>query len=317
MARRKPRGRPVDGILVLDKPAGITSNDALQRTKYLFYAAKAGHTGSLDPLATGVLPVCFGEATKFTQFLLEADKSYVSTFRFGIATRTGDADGEVVARADASGLTEAQVAAAIAPFRGDIMQIPSMFSALKKDGQPLYKLAREGVEVEREPRPVTVYSYELLDFRPGEEAEADVAIRCSKGTYVRTLAEDLGHALGCGAHVVRLHRSGVGAFGEDDAVSLAELQALRENRRGEDLDYLLRPVEDAVSHLPAVDVGQSTAWYFRHGQPVVAPRAVRDSEEGDLLRVFESGGDFIGVGEVLEDGRVAPRRLVVDRRKAG
>jgi len=311
LARRKPRGRPVNGILVLDKPQGITSNDALQRAKYLFYAAKAGHTGSLDPMATGVLPVCFGEATKFTQFLLDADKSYLSTFMFGVTTKTGDADGEITSETDASHLTEDAVATAIDAFRGDILQVPSMYSALKKDGQPLYKLAREGIEVEREARPVTIYSYRLLAFRPGARAEADVEIRCSKGTYVRTLAEDLGAALGCGAHVTRLHRTAVGTFTEKDAVSIAQLEKLRETCRGEDLDYLLQPVDSAAAHLRAVELTDNTAWYFRNGQPVVAPQVYREAREGDIVRIFGYNGDFIGVGQVLEDGRLAPRRLTV------
>ena len=312
MGRRRTRGRPVSGILVLNKPAGITSNDALQRAKYLFYAAKAGHTGSLDPLATGVLPICFGEATKFTQFLLDADKGYQSTFKFGIATKTGDADGDEIARVDASALTAGQVEAALAAFRGDILQVPSMYSALKKDGQPLYKLAREGIEVEREARPVTVYSFELIDFRPGEYPEADVEIQCSKGTYVRSLAEDLGRALEVGAHVVKLHRDEVAGFSDEDSITLAELETLREDRRGEDLDYLLQPVDAAVDHLMAVELDGTTAWYLRQGQPVMAQQAYRDAEEGDIVRIFEDGGRFLGVGEVLEDGRLAPKRLVVE-----
>jgi len=288
----------------------MTSNQALQRAKYLFYAAKAGHTGSLDPLATGVLPICFGEATKFSQFLLESDKGYRSTFRFGVTTASGDADGEITGEKDASGLTQAQVEAALEQFRGDIMQVPSMYSALKKDGQPLYKLAREGIEVEREARPVTVYEYKLLAFRSGAQAEADVEIRCSKGTYVRTLAEDLGQALGVGAHVIKLHRHLVAGFSEEDATDLAELEKLREGCRGEDLDYLLKPIDSAVSHLLEVDLDDSVAWYLRRGQPVVATEAYREAEEGDIVRIFENGTRFIGVGEVLEDGMLAPRRLV-------
>ncbi|MAT49792.1 MAG: tRNA pseudouridine(55) synthase TruB [Porticoccaceae bacterium] len=311
MARRKPRGRPVSGILVLNKPAGITSNDALQRAKYLFYAAKAGHTGSLDPMATGVLPVCFGEATKFTQFLLDADKTYVSTFRFGVTTATGDAEGDILEQRSADALTEASVEAAMEPLRGDILQTPPMYSALKKDGVPLYKLAREGVEVEREPRPVSIYQFSLLAFRPGEVAEADVEVRCSKGTYVRTLAEDLGAALGCGGHVSRLHRSRAGCFTDADTITLDQLAALREGKRGEDLDFLLNPVDKAVGHLMSVDLPESMAWYFRRGQPVMAPKVYRDAREGDIVRIFADSGDFLGVGEVLEDGRLTPRRLVV------
>jgi len=311
LGRRKQRGRPVNGILVVDKPAGITSNDTLQKAKYLFYAAKAGHTGSLDPMATGVLPICFGEATKFTQFLLDADKCYLSTFRLGVTTTTGDAEGEVIETRSAAGIDAARVEDAMVAFEGDILQVPPMYSALKKDGVPLYKLAREGIEVERQARPVTIFSYQLLAFRAGEVAEADVEIRCSKGTYVRTLAEDLGAALGCGGHVSRLHRSAAGCFTDADAISLDALTALREGRRGEDLDHLLKPVDTAVAHLMAVDLPESMAWYFRRGQPVMAAKAYREAREGDIVRIFESGA-FIGVGEVLEDGRLAPKRLVVD-----
>jgi len=308
--RQRPRGRPVDGILILNKPQGITSNDALQQVKYLFYAAKAGHTGSLDPLATGVLPICLGEATKFTQFLLEADKTYQSTFCLGMATETGDSDGETVSATDASALTQAQLEQAIEAFRGEIKQIPSMYSALKHNGQPLYKLARQGITVEREARDATIYSYEILAFRPGEKAELDVQISCSKGTYIRTLAEDLGKAVGCGAHVTRLHRTVAGPFREEDSITLPQLESLREGKRGEDLDFLLKPLDAAVSDAIAVELTESMAWYFRQGQAVMSPEVYRQSEEGDIVRIFHTDGGFMGVGEVLDDGRVKPRRLV-------
>ncbi|HAD08976.1 MAG TPA: tRNA pseudouridine(55) synthase TruB [Porticoccaceae bacterium] len=313
MAKRRQKGRPVDGILVLDKPAGMTSNEALQQVKYLFYAAKAGHTGSLDPLATGVLPVCLGEATKFTQFLLEADKVYQSTFSFGLSTETGDSDGETVARQDASGLTREALAVAMEPFRGEIEQVPSMYSALKHKGQPLYKLARQGIEVEREARKAHIYRFDLLDFRPGEMAEAEVEIHCSKGTYIRTLAEDLGKALGVGAHVSSLRRTAAGPFTLDDAVTLPQLEALREGKRGEDLDFLLQPLDSAVGDCQAVELPENIAWYFRRGQPVTAPSVYRSAEEGDIVRIFCDDGGFLGVGEVLDDGRVTPRRLVAGR----
>ncbi len=312
MARRRqrPRGRPIDGILILNKPQGVTSNDALQQVKYLFYAAKAGHTGSLDPLATGVLPICLGEATKFTQFLLEADKTYQSTFCLGVATETGDSDGETVSITDASALTQAQLEQAIEAFRGEIKQIPSMYSALKHNGQPLYKLARQGITVEREARDATIYNYEIMAFRPGEKAELDVEISCSKGTYIRTLAEDLGKAVGCGAHVTRLHRTVAGPFREDESITLAQLEALREGKRAEDLDFLLKPLDAAVSDALSVELSESMAWYFRQGQAVMSPEVYRQSEEGDIVRIFHTDGDFMGVGEVLDDGRVKPRRLV-------
>ena len=310
MGRRR-KGRPVNGILLLDKPLGMSSNGALQKVKYLFFAAKAGHTGSLDPLATGVLPICLGEATKFTQFLLDADKHYRATFRFGIATASGDADGEVISENGANDLTAKQVEAVLAEFRGDISQVPSMYSALKHQGQPLYKLAREGIEIEREARPLTIFSLEMTDFRPGEFPEADVEIHCSKGTYVRTLAEDIGAQLGCGAYVSRLHRNIAGPFDEVDTISVEELEALREECQAEELDYLLKPMDAGIKHLMAVDLSEDTAFYFQQGQPVMAPQVYRDSEEGDIVRVFETNGPFLGVAEVTDDGRVAPKRLVV------
>lgn len=310
MARRR-KGRPVNGILLLDKPLGMSSNGALQKVKYLFFAAKAGHTGSLDPLATGVLPICLGEATKFTQFLLDADKHYRATFRFGIATASGDADGEVISKNGANDLTAKQVEVVLAEFRGDISQVPSMYSALKHQGQPLYKLAREGIEIEREARLLTIFSLEMTDFRPGEFPEADVEIHCSKGTYVRTLAEDIGAQLGCGAYVSRLHRNIAGPFDEVDTISVEELETLREECQAEELDYLLKPMDAGIKHLMAVDLSEDTAFYFQQGQPVMAPQVYRDSEEGDIVRVFETNGPFLGVAEVTDDGRVAPKRLVV------
>jgi|TARA_R110000822_G_scaffold59736_37_gene149299 tRNA pseudouridine55 synthase len=310
LARRR-KGRSVNGILLLDKPLGVSSNGALQKVKYLFFAAKAGHTGSLDPLATGVLPICLGEATKFTQFLLDADKYYRATFRFGIATASGDADGEVLSENGAADLTAKQVESVLAGFRGDISQVPSMFSALKHNGQRLYKLAREGIDIEREARPVTIFSFEMTDFRPGDFPEADVEIHCSKGTYVRTLAEDIGAKLGCGAYVSKLHRNAAGPFDETDTITVEELEALRQEHPAEELDYLLKPMDAGIKHLMAVDLSEDTAFYFRQGQSVMAPQVYRDSEEGDIVRVFEAEGPFLGVAEVTDDGRVAPKRLVV------
>jgi tRNA pseudouridine55 synthase len=293
VARRR-RGRPISGILVLDKPAGLSSNRALQRAKGLYRAAKAGHTGSLDPLATGVLPLCFGEATKVSQYLLEADKVYESTFVFGVSTDTGDAEGTVKARADAGALDAAAVEAALAPFRGEIEQVPSMYSAIKQGGRPLYELARQGVEVERKARRVTVHAFELQAFRPGGQAEADVRVHCSKGTYVRSLAEDLGAALGCGAHVSRLRRLQSGPFRIDEAA----------------LDRLLLPAERALADMPLVTLSESAGFYLRQGQPVLVPNAPCDG----MVRVAAESGELLGIGEILDDGRVAPRRLMVTRR---
>lgn len=310
MGRRR-KGRPVNGILLLNKPLGMSSNGALQKVRYLFSAAKAGHTGSLDPLASGVLPICLGEATKFTQFLLDADKHYRATFRFGMATASGDADGEVVSEQGAEGLIQQQVESVLPDFRGDIEQVPSMYSALKHQGQPLYKLARKGVEIERKARPVTIYSLDMMGFRPGQFAEADVDIHCSKGTYVRTLAEDIGQQLGCGAYVSKLHRSAAGPFDESETVTLEQLEELREQQGAEFLDSLLKPMDAGIQHMMSVEFSEDMAFYFRQGQPMMVPQAYREGEEGDIVRVFEANGPFLGVGEVTDDGRVAPKRLVV------
>jgi tRNA pseudouridine55 synthase len=316
MARQR-RGRPIDGILILDKPSGMTSNAALQTVKRLYSAAKAGHTGSLDPLATGVLPLCFGEATKFSQYLLDADKTYRSTFVFGITTASGDSDGEELERCDSSQLTQEKVEAALAQFRGDIEQVPSMFSAIKKDGQPLYKLARQGIEVERAARAVTIHELRIEAFRPASNAESasaksnvnaevDVWIRCSKGTYVRSIAEDLGRALGCGAHVSKLRRVQAGPFGETDSVSLTTLEGLKACDAFAEMDGLLRATTFALGALPKVVLAEAAGFYLRQGQPVLVPKAPTSG----LVQLQLASGEFIGVGEILDDGRVAPRRLV-------
>ena len=288
MARRRNRGRSVNGIFLLNKPLHLSSNQALQRVKNFFDANKAGHTGALDPLATGVLPICLGEATKFSQFLLDSDKHYRSTFTLGMATETGDCDGATRSEADASAITEEQIEAALEPFRGDIQQVPSMYSALKHNGQPLYKLARQGIEVEREARSITVHKYQILAFRPGQRAEVDVEVHVSKGTYVRSLAEDLGRALGCGAHVSALHRHIAGPFTEQDTVTLPELEKLRESCEAPELDYLLKPMDIAVADRMAVELSETTATYFQLGQEVMSTEAFRNGQEGDIVRVFRT-----------------------------
>jgi tRNA pseudouridine55 synthase len=285
----------------------LSSNHALQAAKRLFFAAKAGHTGSLDPLATGVLPLCFGEATKFSQYVLDADKGYTSTFVIGEQTTTGDKEGEVMASVDASKLTESEVETALEQLRGEIEQIPPMYSALKKDGQPLYKLARAGIEVERQPRPVTIHQLELLAFRPGVRAEVDVTVVCSKGTYIRTLAEDLGNALGYGAHVSVLRRTMAGPFTEQMAISLTALEALKEHEVFDDMDALLLPMDAAVEQMPMVRLTESGGFYIRQGQPVL----VANSPRSGMVRVGLESGEFLGIGEILDDGRLAPRRLIV------
>ena len=309
MGRRR-RGRPVDGILVLDKPLGVSSNRALQTAKHLYFAAKAGHTGSLDPLATGVLPLCFGEATKFSQYLLDADKAYQSTFVLGVATATGDAEGEILATANGCHITEAAVLEALAEFRGEIEQVPSMYSAIKQNGQPLYKLARQGKEVERKARKVVIKQLELRGFRAGENPQVDIYLECSKGTYVRSIAEDLGKALGCGAHVSALRRTRAGPFSIEDSVSLNTLEALKSNEQLAQMDALLLPADTALGGLPLVRLSESGGFYIRQGQPVQVPNAPCDG----MVRVALETGEFLGIGEILDDGRVAPRRLIVTGR---
>ncbi|MCB1747961.1 MAG: tRNA pseudouridine(55) synthase TruB [Gammaproteobacteria bacterium] len=299
---RKARGRDVSGILLLDKPLGLSSNQALQRVKRLFDARKAGHTGNLDVLATGLLPICFGEATKVCQFLLDADKRYLSDFTFGQRTTTGDAEGEIIAERPTDGLDETAVRRAMAAFDGWIEQLPPMHSAIKQNGQPLYKLAHQGIEVARETRRVRIDRFELLRF---ERPVAQVAIACSKGTYVRTLAEDLGEALGCGGFVSALRRDGAGPYRLADAYTLEQLEALAAEGGHAALDALLLEQDSALEHLPRVALGDDAAWYFGRGQAVQAPGAPRSG----LLRLYDGGGRFLGVGEVLDDGRVSARRL--------
>ena len=305
---KKANKRKINGVLVLDKPIGATSNAALQIVKRLFEAAKAGHTGSLDPLATGVLPLCFGEATKFSQYLLEANKRYLATFKLGVATTTGDAEGEIMATAEVPALELNEIDTVLNQFRGKIEQTPSMYSALKVNGQPLYKLARQGIEVERKSREVTILRYDVLEY---ENDLLKVDIECTKGTYVRSLAEDLGKVLGCGAHVAELRRIKSGPYEVAVSVTIAELEKMKEEGGLAQLDALLLPVESSIADWPAINLTELTAGYFKQGQAV----QVAHVPSNGLVRIFsevESNDPvFIGVGEILEDGKVAPRRLVV------
>ena len=302
MGRRRQQGRNVQGILLLDKPLGETSNSALQRAKRLYCARKAGHTGSLDPLANGLLPICFGTATKISAFLLDADKRYWVRVKLGVTTSTADAEGEVLERRPLQGITEHQVARALPAFSGEIEQIPPMYSALKHQGQRLYKLARAGVEVERQPRCIHIHELRLLRCAL---PEVELDVRCSKGTYVRTLAEDIGRVLGCGAHVTALRRTGVGPYGDEQLVDMATLEAKAE--QGLDaLDALLLPADSALADWPEVKLSGDSAYYLRKGQPVLVPRAPTQGR----VRLYDSSNGFIGVGEILDDGRVAPKRLM-------
>ncbi|MDS4018944.1 MAG: tRNA pseudouridine(55) synthase TruB [Candidatus Competibacter sp.] len=294
--------RNVSGVLLLDKPVGWTSNAALQAVKRLYRAAKAGHTGSLDPLASGLLPICLGEATKLSGLLLNADKTYRFTCRLGATTTTGDAEGEIVATQPIGFLNRERVETALRQFIGPIRQVPPMYSALKRDGQPLYKLARKGIEVEREPREVTVHELQLLRWE-GEELECE--LRCSKGTYVRTLAADLGAALGCGAHIATLRRTAVESCDAARMVTLEVLRARAEQGLAA-LDELLLPLDSAVSAWPAVRMQGDAVFFLRQGQPVLVPHAPTRG----WVRLYQGEQLFLGIGEILDDGRVAPRRLL-------
>lgn len=324
MGRRPKWGRAINGVLLLNKDTGMTSNTALQQAKRLFFAKRAGHTGSLDPLATGVLPICFGESTKFSQHLLDADKRYLSTYRLGVRTDTSDCDGEIVERRQATHITQAMIEAVLPEFRGDITQIPSIYSALKYQGKPLYKWAREGVELPpeaRKSRDLTIYAYQVMAFRPAgansgssadEDAycpELDVLVHCSKGTYIRTLAEDLGEKLGCGAHVIKLHRQAAGPFTDDKAISLATLLDARGESDPELLDHYLQPMDATIEDIPKVEITDDMGVYFNQGQPVMSVEAYRSAKEGGMVRVYLDDGQFLGVGE-LNDGNIAPKRIV-------
>lgn len=309
---RKPKGRRIDGVFLLDKPGGISSNGALQRVKRIYGAAKAGHTGALDPLATGMLPICLGEATKFSQFLLESDKRYRATAKLGVRTDSSDADGEVVeTKPVPDNLTREQVEALLqAHFSGEIEQVPSIYSALKHNGQPLYKLARKGIEVEVKPRQVTIYEIKLLDLRADE---LDLEVYCSKGTYIRSIVEDLGLMIGCGAHVSMLRRIETGPYREEMMMTLEQLHALAEPHEGDDreciqarLDQVLLPPWTAVVSLPALELSSDQAQALQHGQGCSAT-----FEQRGQVRLFIAGTEtFIGVGEVSDDGLLKPKRLM-------
>lgn len=296
-APRLPRRR-VDGVLLLDKPPGLTSNVALQRAKRLFRAEKAGHTGTLDPAATGLIALCFGEATKFSAGLLDGDKVYEALVKLGVTTATADSEGEVLMVRPVH-TDVGEVAAALRRFQGRILQTPPMHSAIKRAGRPLYAYAREGVEVKREAREVEIFALTLVGFA-GDELRLD--IHCSKGTYIRTLAEDIGGVLGCGAHLAGLRRTAVGPFRVEQAVGLEALEAMPEHRV---LDCLL-PADALVSGLPPIVLGAQQARRMLHGQPVMTEE---DRAPGPV-RLYDEDGGFLGVGEVVPGGMVNPRRLL-------
>lgn len=315
--KRKARGRDISGLLVLDKSPGYTSNQALQIVKKIYGASKLGHTGSLDPLATGVLPLCFGHATKFSQFLLDSDKGYRVVIKLGEKTSTGDSDGEVIQSSLTSAISLEHIQEGILNFRGSIEQIPPMYSAIKHKGQPLYKLAREGVTIERKPRQVTIYSINIDSFDKDLD-ELTLTIFCSKGTYIRSIADDLGDWLGCGAHVQELNRIQAGPYLLSQSFTIEKLVSIRNEGGHKALDSILLPVSSAVSQLPTVSLEKTLAYYVKKGQAVLIPHAptsglvqlveedIEDNHQPDINQ------RFLGVGEILDDGRVAPRRLIIN-----
>lgn len=300
MARRG-KGRNISGVLLLNKPKGISSNRALQRVRAMLNASKAGHTGNLDPMATGLLPLCFGEATKFSSYLLDADKAYIATARLGQVSDTGDAEGTIIQEHPVPELDEAQIKEVMARFLGNIEQVPPMYSALKQNGQPLYKLAREGKTVERKARSVTIFDLELIEWNA---PDLTFSVRCSKGTYVRTLAEDIGEALDCGAHLVMLHRTHTGGFTGDQMLEFDRLQAERDLEQS--LDGYLLDTDILVAHFPKKDLSAEETARILHGQDIAC-----DQVYADKVRLYDNQGRFIGLAESAEAGRLQPKRLVV------
>ncbi len=291
----------ISGVLLLDKPLGYSSNQALQKVKILYQAAKAGHTGTLDPLATGLLPLCFGEATKFAHFLTDADKVYVATVKLGITTNTGDAEGEVLST-KAVNVTQAKFEQACAQFVGEISQIPPMYSALKHEGKAMYEYARAGVEIERAARVITIHSIALNSFA---DDVATITVKCSKGTYIRTLAEDIGNVLGCGAHLIGLRRTATANYTIAQAVTMDQFVAMSESER----TLALLPPDSAVQYLPEIILDADSAFYLQQGQAVWQSGLIPKG----LLRLYTEQKVFIGLGEQQSDGKITPRRLIVER----
>lgn len=290
----------IHGVVLLDKPNGITSNAALQQVKRIFSASKGGHTGSLDPLACGMLPLCFGEATKFSQYLLDANKHYIVVAKLGVKTTTGDAEGEVIQEIPVNNVSGSELTKILRDFQGEIKQIPSMYSAIKLNGQPLYKLARQGISVPRAERTVTIHELSLLTYH---NHCLTLEVRCSKGTYIRTLIEDIGDALGYGAHVIYLRRLAVGHFDANQMVTMSALESAKEQNT---LQALLLPTTSIIENLPTVHLSNSAIFYLRRGEAVMAPKTANIG----FVRLQSATGQFLGVGIMRGDGKVAPHRLV-------
>jgi len=304
MGRRNKKGRNITGIVIIDKPTGRSSNHVLQQVKRLFDAKKAGHTGALDPLATGVLPICLGEATKVSSYLLDADKAYHVTCKLGVVTDSGDSDGEIISSSEIPTFHEQTILDLLPKFLGEQDQVPPMFSALKYQGQPLYKLARQGIEVERKSRRITIYDIQLLSITTDSFT---LAVRCSKGTYIRTLVEDISHDLGCGGHVSMLRRVAAAGYDLKQAISIEQLEVVAEKGISA-LDELLLPTEDALSDWPQVHATEEMVTALRYGQAI----DVEQVFESEKVRLFGPNSEFIGLGEMTEDGVVSPKRVFVD-----
>ena len=298
----KKRGRDINGILVLDKPAGISSNGALQHVKRLYNANKAGHTGNLDVPASGLLPICLGEATKVSTYLLDSNKTYRAKCLLGVTTTTGDADGETLLKKPVDKLSEIDIKKICTKFVGEIEQVPPMYSALKHNGRRLYELAYSGIEVERKPRKITIHRIDLLDFK---NKEFWIDVSCTKGTYIRTLVEDIGNELACGAHILSLRRLRAGPFHETQMVTQSQLNVVAEEGL-EQLDNLLLPMDSALTDMPKVLLKKDVVFYLCQGQTVVASGLPKSGK----LRIYDQSSNFIGLGEVTQDGRIAPKRLI-------
>lgn len=294
----KRQKKNINGILLLDKPIGFSSNQALQKIKWLLKAAKAGHTGTLDPLATGLLPLCFGEATKFAHFLTDADKTYIATIKLGATTTTGDAEGAVLTTSPVN-VSQADFEKACRQFVGEVSQTPPMYSALKFEGKALYEYARAGVEIERQARLVTIQNIEVNSFL---DDVAVITVTCSKGTYIRTLAEDIGRQLGCGAHLIGLRRTATANYEISQAITLEQFEAMSEEQRL----AALAPPDSAVHYLPAITLDSDAAFYLLQGQAVWCSGAVPSG----LLRLYNEQQVFLGLGELQDDGKIAPKRLM-------
>ncbi len=303
MGRPKKKGRDVHGVFLLDKSQGVSSNDIMQKVKRLFNANKAGHTGALDPLATGMLPICLGEATKFSQFLLDSDKRYRVIAKLGERTDTSDADGQVVQTRDVN-VDESHILTALDAFRGDILQVPTMFSALKHNGKPLYEYARAGITVEREARPITIFELLFVEY---QAPYLTLEVHCSKGTYIRTLVDDLGEALGCGAHVTMLRRLAVADYPVEQMMTLEDLQNLAENQPLEVLDKLLLPMDSAVSRLAKLNLTEAQTKAVGFGQRV---KFENSENRYGQVRLFSHDLQFLGVAEIREDNVIRPSRMV-------